>query len=72
MESALDGSRFQEENTLFTEFAQVASFLGWNKASKAAQLHLTSRLNALVELPSALLGRKFKGAAILLKHVFGK
>lgn len=72
MESALDGSRFQEENTLFTEFAQVASSLGWNKASKAAKLHLTSRLNALVELPSALFSRKFKGAAILLKHVFGK
>jgi glycosyltransferase involved in cell wall biosynthesis len=72
MQSALNGSRFEEENSLFSEFAKTASSMGWEKASRASQLHLTSRLNALVELPSALISRQFKGAGILFKHVLGK
>lgn len=72
MESARDGSRFVEENLLFTEFAQTADTLGWKKAQKAAAVHLTSRLNALREFPSALLTGHFAGARQLAKHVFGK
>lgn len=72
MESALDGSRFIEESALFSEFAQTATSLGWDKAARSARLHVTSRFNALVELPSALIAGKFKGAGILLKHVLGK
>jgi hypothetical protein len=72
MESARDGSRFIEENLLFSEFAQTAHSLGWDKAQRAASVHLTSRLNALLELPGALFSGHFDGARQLAKHVFGK
>ncbi len=72
MESALNGSRFVEEKTLFSEFADTAKLLGWKSARRAATLHITSRLNAVVELPRALFTAHFQGAWILLKHIFGK
>jgi glycosyltransferase involved in cell wall biosynthesis len=72
MESALDGSRFVEEHTLFSEIAVKTKNLGWTKASRAAQLHITSRFNAVTELPRALFTGHFAGAGRLLRHIFGK
>lgn len=72
MESALNGTRFQEESRLFSEFGQRAAALGWKKAASAARLHTTSRINALLEIPSALASKHFRGVGVLTKHVFSK
>ena len=72
MESALNGSRFVEEHKLFSEFAETARLLGWKRAQRAANLHITSRLNALVEIPRALFTRHFRGFGHMIKHIFSK
>ena len=72
MKSSLDGTRFIEESQLFNQFAEKSLILGWNKARREANLHLTSRLNALLEIPVALIQRQFTGAGILIRHVFSK
>lgn len=72
MESAHDGSRFVEEHSLFAEYSEIAHQLGWKRARRAAVLHITSRLNALTELPRALNSLNFEGAGRMVKHIFGK
>lgn len=65
-----DGSKFRQEAALFTEAAAACDSLGWHRASRAAKLHLTSRLNALTEMPAALRARNSAGRRALLHHVF--
>lgn len=67
-----DGSKFAQERTLFSEAARDCAALGWKRAARAAAFHLTSRLNALSELPGAIKARNADGRAALLRHVFGK
>jgi glycosyltransferase involved in cell wall biosynthesis len=67
-----DGSKFVQENTLFTEAAARFRAMGWTRAARAARLHLTSRLNALSELPAALRATQTEGRRTLLKHAFGR
>lgn len=67
-----DGSKFIQENTLFTEVAAEFEARGWRKPARAARLHLTSRLNALSELPAALRASQADGRRALLKHAFGR
>jgi glycosyltransferase involved in cell wall biosynthesis len=64
---ALTGSRFQEERNFFSELAQEFTALNWHNASRAARVHITSRLNAAAFIPLAI--RKGKGFTQLLKHV---
>lgn len=66
-----DGSKFRQEATLFAETATACSALGWRKAARAARVHLTSRLNALSEVPAAIRARNANGRRVLLHHVFG-
>ncbi|MFT4135085.1 glycosyltransferase family 2 protein [Microbacterium sp.] len=67
---AVDGSRFTEEREFFT--ALVADFRdrGWHRAARAARMHLSSRLNALTRMPSALRAGDRAGLAVLAGHVF--
>jgi glycosyltransferase involved in cell wall biosynthesis len=64
-----DGSKFGQERTLFTEVAADAAARGWGRAARAARLHLSSRLNALTELPGAVRARNAEGRRALLRHV---
>lgn len=66
-----DGSKFRQEATLFAETAAACSALGWRKAARAARLHLTSRLNALSEVPAALRAGNADGRRTLLRHALG-
>jgi len=63
-----DGAKFAEERTLFDEVAARADARGWPRAARAARLHLTSRLNAVTELPAALRAGDPAGRRALLRH----
>ena len=67
-----DGSKFAQEHILFTEAARDCAALGWTAAAREARLHLTSRFNALTELPAAIRLRNHAGRTALLRHVFGR
>jgi hypothetical protein len=47
-EAARSGERFAEEDRLFSEISTRARAVGWRRAARAADLHLTSRLHRLV------------------------
>ncbi|GAA5201378.1 hypothetical protein GCM10023346_45650 [Arthrobacter gyeryongensis] len=65
---ALDGRRFVEERAFFDECARDFAALGWTKAARAARLHVTSRLNALVLTPKVVQKRMWPGLKKLLAH----
>lgn len=66
-----DGSKFAQERVLFAEAERACRERGWNSAARAARNHLTSRLNALTELPAAIRHGNHAGRQSLLRHVFG-
>ena len=45
---AKGGTRFSEETETYMRFAEEFREMGWNQASRAARLHLTSRLHKLL------------------------
>ena len=47
-EKGKNGVRFAEEKAAYLYFAQEFAHIGWKKASRAAKLHITSRLNKLI------------------------
>lgn len=61
-------SRFLEERQLFAELADVYGCHGWARASRAARLHLTSRLHALTFLVSTVKSRDAAGTCAVLRH----
>jgi glycosyltransferase involved in cell wall biosynthesis len=65
---ATDGSRFTEERELFESSAARFGALGWRRAERAARRHVTSRLNALTQLPRAIANRNRSAVALLLRH----
>jgi hypothetical protein len=65
-----DGAKFAEERRLFDETEERMRALGWPKAARAARRHLTSRLNALSELPAALRAHDPAARRALLRHAF--
>lgn len=67
-----DGSKFRQERTLFDESASAFTALGWPKAARAARNHITSRMNALSEIPAAIRARNVAGRRTLTQHVFGR
>ncbi len=67
-----DGSKFRQERTLFREVEKSARERGWSKAARAARNHLTSRLNALTELPGAIVKGNKVGRSTLTRHVLGR
>lgn len=68
--SANDGSRFGEERDVLRDAAARTRSVGWNRAARAANFHLSSRLNALSRMPSAVAARDRSGFTSLLRHVF--
>ena len=68
-QTGTDGSKFRQERTLFYEAAAECKVLGWNHASRIAQRHIASRLNALSELPGALRSGNDSGRRALVEHI---
>ncbi|TQL48639.1 GT2 family glycosyltransferase [Homoserinimonas aerilata] len=66
-----DGSKFRQERTLFYEAADASRALGWARAARVARNHVTSRLNALTELPGAIVKNNKTGKRTLTRHVLG-
>lgn len=69
--TAIDGSKYGQELTLFSEIMQRSRERGWRRAARAAAWHSTSRLSALSVVPAALKAGRRDGAAALLRHGFG-
>jgi glycosyltransferase involved in cell wall biosynthesis len=69
--TGVDGSKFAQERALFADAAEKCDERGWRRAARAARWHLTSRLNALSELPAALSRGDRAGRRALSRHVFG-
>ncbi len=67
---AADGRRFAEERAFFAETADRMAARGWTRAARAARNHLSSRLNALVQLPFAVRSQR-TGVRALARHAFG-
>lgn len=68
---AVDGSRFTEEQAFFRALAARFASRGWPRAARAARLHISSRINALTQLPRALATRDVAGGRILFGHALG-
>ena len=66
-----DGSKFRQERTLFREAQATCRSLGWNRATRVARNYFLSRLNALTELPGALVHGNVAGRSNLTRHVLG-
>ena len=66
-----DGSKFRQERTLFYEVVEQSRALGWHRTARIARYHLSSRLNALTELPGAVLKKNVTGRRILARHILG-
>ncbi|MEV1294389.1 glycosyltransferase family 2 protein [Pseudonocardia sp. NPDC049635] len=54
---AAAGNRFAEERRFFAAEAERMAARGWHRAARAARAHVSSRLNAAVQVPGALLRR---------------
>lgn len=66
-----DGAKFAQEATLFAEEIELCRALGWRRAARAARWHVTSRLNALTELPRSFGRDNGAGRRRLLRHIVG-
>jgi glycosyltransferase involved in cell wall biosynthesis len=55
---AINGERFKDEKNFFQVMANDLKMIGWNKASRAAKIHLTSRLHAASLIPKSLVAKK--------------
>lgn len=69
--TAARGNRFVEEAAFFALCAARLEGIGWRDAARVSRRHLSSRLNALTNLPRALLNRDREGSSVLLGHLFG-
>ncbi|WP_238412161.1 glycosyltransferase family 2 protein [Saccharothrix deserti] len=65
------GGRFTEEHDFFLGVAEHMDRIGWHRAARAARLHLSSRLHALLLLPGAVTSRQAASAKALARHAFG-
>ncbi|WP_193598478.1 glycosyltransferase family 2 protein [Microbacterium sp. YJN-G] len=70
MSSARSGLRFAQERRFFLDYAERFSAIGWMRAARIARWHLVSRLNALTEIPGAVLSGDLTAVSRLLVHVF--
>lgn len=66
-----DGSKFRQERTLFYEIAELSTTLGWHRTAAIARRYFSSRLNALTELPGAVLTSNAIGRSTLVRHILG-
>lgn len=68
--AAREVTRFTEEAKLFSELADRAEALGWNRSSRAARWHITSRIHGVICAGQALRARDTQIATRLLRHAF--
>ncbi|THG36067.1 glycosyltransferase [Glaciibacter flavus] len=68
---AVDGSRFAEEQRFFRLLAAEFRARGWKRAERAAKVHLSSRINALTQLPGAVRGGTPGAGSLLIRHAMG-
>jgi GT2 family glycosyltransferase len=68
---AVTGARFTEARDYFLATAQRMSQHGWHRAARAARRHLSSRIHAATQLPTAARHRNLTSARALTHHVFG-
>ena len=47
-EKSKGGVRFNEEDEVYKKFTKIFKVMGWMKASRAARLHITSRIHKLI------------------------
>lgn len=69
-DAALNISRFHEEKALVLAMAEVTRRRGWQRASRNARWHLSSRLHALVTLGQRFARGRLRGSGALLRHAF--
>lgn len=69
---AAAGNRFPEEKRFFAAEAERMQARGWPRAAAAARGHLTSRLNAAVQLPGAVARRDTEAARVLGRHLVSR
>ncbi|ANY09952.1 hypothetical protein AFB00_10435 [Pseudonocardia sp. HH130630-07] len=69
---AAAGNRFAEERRYFTAEAARMDARGWTRAARAARWHVSSRLNAAVQLPGAVLRRDSAALRALGAHVLAR
>jgi hypothetical protein len=62
---AATGGRFREELSFFVDARGLALAHGWDRAARAADVHLTSRLHALSRSVSAVRGGNLAAARAL-------
>jgi glycosyltransferase involved in cell wall biosynthesis len=67
-----DGSKFRQERTVFYEAAADLSALGWTRGARVARRYLSSRLNAMTELPGAIRAADPNGRRVLASHILGR
>ncbi|WP_427869669.1 glycosyltransferase family 2 protein [Leucobacter luti] len=70
--TAKDGTRFDEERAFYRSAEPRLLAKGWKRAARAARWRITSRLNALTKLPSALFSRSAEARRTLLRYAFGR
>lgn len=70
--AAAAGNRFPEEKRFFAAAAERMDARGWPRAAAAARGHLTSRLNAAVQLPGAVARRDAGAARVLGRHLVSR
>jgi glycosyltransferase involved in cell wall biosynthesis len=68
---ATDGTRFVEEQQFFRSMAAEFSARGWKRAAATAQMHVSSRINALTRIPDAVKVRQGAGIRLLVRHAIG-
>ncbi|MEQ3551216.1 glycosyltransferase [Pseudonocardia nematodicida] len=66
---ATAGNRFAEERRYFAAEAARMAARGWPRAARAARRHVSSRLNAAVQLPGAALRRDTAALRALAHHL---
>ncbi|MFP5021070.1 glycosyltransferase family 2 protein [Pseudonocardia phyllosphaerae] len=69
---AAAGNRFAEERRYFAAEAARMDARGWRRAARAARGHVSSRLNAAVQLPGALLRRDTAALRALGEHLLAR
>ena len=70
--TAVDGSRFAEERAFFADADRLCREKGWPRAARIARRHLSSRLNAVSQLPRAIAGGDGAGVRALLRHTVAR
>lgn len=70
--TAVDGSRFAEERAFFADADRLCRERGWPRAARIARRHLSSRLNAVSQLPRAVAMRDGAGVRALLRHAVAR